>query len=337
MTPPDEARVRAEFEAYVASRGWPAQSVPLSAQDCYLAAARHYSNAADRERDSVFYGHLDRINLRLPEQYRIKNGEPWVNLPDAIDRHRADLRAEADDLRAELSREQERIRSFQDGYHAIAAALGTTVPETNDEDLVDRIERLLAERDARAEQVDSLQQLLDEIKARLGGHCTDETIVGRIRALQASAGSVVRFGEILEDAESALPSGFKVDAEHSLADRVRELAETRVSMMEYAAARKWAIPSPLTAARDAVVEAAMGHWNDGHKPPGYKGSLWAACSNLDALQQQADDPVREARDFAQIWADDLGVHPTVERADIACAFKKIAGILTRALDRKERR
>jgi hypothetical protein len=102
----------------------------------YIAAARHYSGATEkRERDSVFYGHLDRINLRLPARYRINDGESLADLPDAVGRMMADLRADVARLEHDCAvwKERAEVHSF--------------FPQHEVRKLRDETERLRGERD----------------------------------------------------------------------------------------------------------------------------------------------------------------------------------------------
>lgn len=191
--------------------------------------------------------------------------------------------AEADALRAD-------IRSFQDGYHAIAAALGTTVPETNDEDLVDRIERLRAERDAEK------------------------------RRNEAMIECAVEWGS----------------ENHTLAEWAEHARKRHATSERCDTEPSTPTPSPLTAARDAVVEAAMALADDWERPgindPDLPARLRKRAREYRSLQQQADDPVREAREIVQ-----RAVSGNMGRREAqlsALDLNTLRDLLTRALDRK---
>jgi len=134
-----------------------------------------------------------------------------------------------------------------------------------------------------------------------------------------------------DEANCALPPGYRVDSEHSLADRVREIVAERDKWKHTACESErmrlvpgcvstGVTPDPLAAAKDRVVEAAMAYWSrcgatlripaekmsdvDWEREDKERDAAWdpldAACAALRALQQPSD-PVREARDILNVY------------------------------------
>ena len=109
--------------------------------------------------------------------------------------------------------------------------------------------------------------------------------------------------EELESAKDALPEGYRVDAEHDLAARVRELAALygrhadalrKIGALEaendYLKERIRTVPAPLTAAERAVVDAAMAEHAlrvAGRPDYDYRaaGALHEACAALAAERE----------------------------------------------------
>lgn len=120
-------------------------------------AALEKENAALREASRVDLGRIekrDKENAALRAEVERAN-EGRANSIALLDQEvevRLQAQAEADALRAQVT-------SFQDGYHAIAEALGTTVAETNDEDLVERIKALQAGMEELRQALDLFEEL----------------------------------------------------------------------------------------------------------------------------------------------------------------------------------
>lgn len=106
-------------------------------------------------------------------------------------------------------------------------------------------------------------------------------------------------GDLLDNAAHALPEGYEVDSEHSLADRIRGLWRA-VESAQFVALQT---STPLPAAERAVVEAAGRQLYEcelrGRDAKEYRAACKAtdfAAYALRALQPKPD-PVREARGY----------------------------------------
>lgn len=228
---------------------------------------------------------------------------------------------------AELADERARVRSFQDGYHAIAKALGTTVPETNDEDLVDRVERLRGELDA----------IRAECEAEVDGIAADYQDLAR----RVDCGDIAQAEEELIEAakkwgeDQDRPGISDPDVTMRLRRRYRALMAIEATTRPTPPT-----PAPLDEARDALIQAANKQLYEcelrGREAKEYRAACRATDHAADALRalQAPADPVGDAlRDLD--LAKDHAI--SLQDFDLAATIKRARNVLDSALAASERK